>query len=115
MQAFSLAMEATINGKSFQGRLRCESYESLSLVFTAPDELAGFTAETEDGGYRINLHGRLTDSLPRELLPRDSPLRLLFDAVRTAVFTNHGAFVRDKEADRYSAQLTVGRIPVAVS
>ena len=107
-------MEATVNGKPFAGELSCGSYESLSLTVTEPEETAGFSVSTQDGGYRIRMNG-LTDDLPQGFLKPGAPLRLLFDAVRAAVFTNHGAFVREKETGGYTADLTVNGVPVSVS
>ena len=113
-RAFSVILTATVNGRRFAGVMTCDSYESLSLALSAPEELAGFTVRTEGGGYRIGLNG-LADDLPRDDLKPDAPLRLLFDAVRAAVFTNHGAFTRDKEAGCYSAALTVNGLPVTAA
>ena len=109
-----MAVTAEINGKTFAGQLNCESYVSLALSISAPEELSGLSVRTEEGGYRIDVDG-MTDDLPRGLLPAGSPLLLLFDGVRTAVFTNHGAFARDKETGGYTAALTVDGQPVTVS
>ena len=113
LRAFSLSVEATVNGKPFAGELVCASYEEISLTLTAPEELRGLTVSAADSGYRIELDG-MTDDLPRDRLPPNAPLRLLFDAVRAAVFTNHGAFAGDRETKTYTAALTVNGQPVTV-
>ncbi len=114
VQAFMLGMNATVNGKEFQATLSCRSYEEIELAFTAPEQLAGFTARTEGDGYAMDVLG-VPAALPAEELYADSPFRLLFDTVKTAVFTNHGAFVRDKENGGYTADLTVNGVPVTVT
>ena len=107
-------MTATVNGKEFQAALRCRSYEEIELAFTAPQQLAGFTARTEGDGYAMDVLG-VPAALPAQELYADSPFRLLFDTVKIAVFTNHGAFVRDKEKGLYTADLTVNGAPVSVT
>ena len=109
-------MTAAINGRTFRGTLTCDSFERASLTFLAPEELSGVTAAREGGGYAIDVNG-MTDALPEGSLSRDAPLRLLFDAVREAVYTNHGAFVKDRETGAYTAELTVNgqRVTVAFS
>ena len=106
-------MTAVINEKEYQAALTCRSYEEIALSFTAPEQLAGVSARTEGNGYGIDVLG-VTDTLRAEELYADSPFRLLFDTVRTAVYTNHGAFVRDKANGVYTADLTVNGVPVSV-
>lgn len=105
-QAFVLEMTAEVNGRVFRGELACDSFEQASLTFWEPEELAGVTVAREGGGYTIDVNG-MRDSFPEKLLERDAPLRLLFDTVRAAVYTNQCAFEKDKEAGTYTAALTV--------
>ena len=114
VQAFALQMTATVNGKEFRATLTCRSYEEIALSFTAPEQLAGFSARTEGDGYVIDALG-VPDAFRADTLPAGSPFRLLFDTVKTAVFTNHGAFVRDKAHEAFTAALTVNGVPVAVT
>ena len=55
------------------------------------------------------------DAVQADELYADAPLRLLFLTVKTAVFTNHGAFIQDKENGVYTAELTVDNQPAAVT
>ena len=107
-------MTAAVNEQEYQATLTCRSYEEIGLSFTAPEQLAGFSARTEGGGYAMDVLG-VPDTVRAEELYADSPFRLLFDTVRTAVFTNHGAFVRDKATGAYTAELTVNGAPVTVT
>ena len=106
-------MTAEINGHSFAASLTCESYESMSLAFTAPPAFSYFSVRTEGTGYAMDVGG-VPDETAAEELNGGAPLRLLFDTIKTAVFTNHGAFVRDKENGVYAAGLTVNGSPVSV-
>lgn len=114
VQAFTLVISATINEKEFQATLSCRSYEEIELAFTAPEQMAGFTARTQGDGYAMDVLGVPADVAAGELYA-DSPFRLLFDTVKTAVFTNHGAFIRNKETGVYTADLTVNGVPVSVT
>lgn len=114
MQAFTLSMTAAVGRKEYQAALTCRSYEEIELAFTAPEQLAGFSARTQGDGYAMDVLG-VPDFVTAEELYADSPFRLLFDTVKTAVFTNHGAFVRDKENGVYTADLTVNGVPVSVT
>ena len=107
-------MTATVNEKEFQATLSCRSYEELELAFTAPEQLAGFSARTEGDGYAMDVLG-VPDRISAGKLYADSPFRLLFDTVKTAAFTNHGAFIRDKENGVYTAELTVNGVSVTVT
>ena len=113
-KAFTLLMTAELNGKSFAAALTCDTYESLSLSFTGPPELSGFSVRTEGDGFVIDAGGA-EDAVPADGLRADAPLRLLFRAVKAAVFTNHGAFVRDGESGGYTADLTADGFPVTAA
>lgn len=113
-RAFSLSMTAKINGKTFAGALTCDSYESLSLTFTDPPELTRFSVRTEEDGFVMDVGGS-EDAVAAGQMNASAPLRLLFDAVKTAVFTNHGAFVRDRDGGVFTAGLTVNGVPVTVT
>ena len=113
-QAFSLPLTATVNGKEFQAVLTCRSYEALSLAFTAPEALRGFSAATEEDGYRLDVNGT-ADTLSTAMLRADAPFRLLFDAVRAAVFTDRAAVTGAQADGGVAAALTVNGTDVTVT
>lgn len=113
-QAFTLAMTAEIGGKPSEGVLTCRSYEELEISFTSPPSLAPFSVRTEGENFAVDVGG-VTDTVGAGTWPPDAPLRVLLDAARTAVFTNHGAWVYDKANDRFTAALTVNGTPVTVT
>ena len=112
-RAFALPMTAQINGNDYAAVLTCDPGGSLLLNFTGPPELSCFSVRTADGGYVMDAGG-LEDRMEASELYGDAPLRLLLDTVKTAVFTNHGAFVRDRENGVYTADLTVNGADVRV-
>ena len=114
LRAFSLSMTAQINEKAFAGTFICDSGGALTLSFTDPPELACFSVREQDGALLTDTGGA-ADAFGADELPPGAPLRLLFDAVRAAVFTNHGAFVRDKTHGVYTAELTVNGGPVTAT
>ena len=107
-------MTATIGGKTSEGVLTCLSYEELSLSFTSPPSLSPFSVRTEGESYAVDVGG-VTDTVGAGTWPPDAPLRVLLDAARAAVFTNHGAWVYDKTNDRFTAALTVNGTPATVT
>ncbi len=107
-------MTAQVNGKAFSGVMTCGSYESLALSFTDPPAFSYVSVRTEGTGYAMDVAGS-GDAVAGNALPDQAPLRLLFDGIKTAVFTNHGAFIRDRENGVYTAALTVNGSPVSVA
>ena len=111
LQAFSLSMTVRIHEKDFRGALTCRSYEEIEVDFTDPPGLSVFSVRTEGEGYAVRI-GEYEDDVAKDFWPAGAPLRLLIETVRTAVFTNHGAFAPDGETGGYSAPLTVCGAPV---
>ncbi len=109
-----MAMTASVGEKEYEGSLICRSYEELALSFTSPPSLAPFSVRTEGNGYAVDVGG-VKDTAGAETWPPDAPIRLLMESVRTAVFTNHGAWVYDKASDCFAAALTVNGVPVTVT
>ena len=105
-------MRAEFAGKTFSADIDCLSYNELTVRFTEPEELRGFTLTTAPDGYNVTLND-MSDTLRKETLPDDCPVRLLTDTMTTAVFTNHGAF--EKTDTGYKAELNINGVPVAVS
>ena len=113
-QAFSLPLTATVNGKEFRAVLTCRSYEALSLAFTAPEALRGFSAATEGDGYRLDVNGT-ADTLSAAMLRPDAPFRLLFDAVRAAVFTDRASVTGAQTDGNIVTVLTVNGADVTAT
>ena len=113
-QAFTLPLTAAVNGTEFRAVLTCRSFEALSLAFTAPEALRGFSAATEGDGYRLDVHGT-ADVLDAAMLRSDAPFRLLFDAVRAAVFTDRAAVTGEQADGGVAAALTVNGADVTVT
>ena len=111
-KSFTLHMKAEKDGKSFEADVSCLNSEQITLAFTHPKELSGFSVTTENDGYKVNVFG-LTDEVSDSELNNASLLNILIKAVRTSVFTNHGLFT--KTDGGYTANLTVDEIPVFVS
>ena len=107
-------MTAQINEKTFIATLTSRSYEEIGLDFTDPPGLSVFSVRTEGEGYAVRV-GDCEDSVAKDFWPEGAPLRLLIETVRTAVFTNHGAFEKDASTEGYTAALTVCGAPVTAT
>ena len=71
-----------------RGRIVCKSYEDIRLTFTYPEALTYLTLRAASDGFAADIAG-LTDEIPADTLPGGAPVRLLTDAVRDTVFTQH--------------------------
>lgn len=110
--SFSLHMTATKNEREFGADIKCVDYDNISLFFTAPEELNGFSVTSSEKGYSVNVFGIPDEISDYEINP-ESLLNILFDTVRTAVFTQHGSFIINEAS--VTAELSVDGIPVSVS
>lgn len=111
-KSFTLHMKAEKDGKSFEADLICAGSEDITLAFTYPEELSGFSVKALGDSYRVNVFG-LTDEISDPELNNASLLNILIKAVRASVFTNHGLFTKAEEG--FTANLTIDSIPVFVS
>ncbi len=111
-KSFSLHMKAEKDGKNFEADIICTGNEEITISFTYPKELSGFSVSTVADGYNVNVFG-VTDELSDGEINNASLLNVLTKALRTSVFTNHGLFT--EEQDCYRANLTIDGIPVLVS
>ncbi len=105
-------MKAEKDGKSFEADVICLNSEDITLSFTYPKELSGFSVCTEGDGYKVNVFG-LTDEVADGEINNASLLNILTKTLKTSVFTNHGLFT--EEENGYSANLTIDGVPVFVS
>ena len=71
-----------------KGQLTCNSYEDIRLTFTFPEGLTYLTLQVSSDGFTADIAG-VTDEIPADMLPGGAPVRLLTDAVRDTVFTQH--------------------------
>ena len=105
-------MKAEKDGKSFEADISCPGSEEITISFTYPKELSGFSVSTKESGYNVNVFG-VTDEISDEEINNASLLNVLIKALKISVYTNHGLFTETEEG--YSANLTVDGIPVRVS
>ena len=105
-------MKAVKDDKNFEADITCLNSESITIAFTYPKELSGFTVTTDNDGYKVNVFG-ITDEVTGKEINNASLLNVLTKTLKTSVFTNHGLFT--KQEDGYTANLTVDSVPVAVS
>ena len=105
-------MKAEKSGKSFEADISCPGGEEITIFFTYPKELSGFSVTTAPDGYNVNVFG-VTDEVSEGEINNASLLNVLVKALKTSVYTNHGLFTENEEG--YSANLTVDGIPVCVS
>ena len=110
-KTFTVHMTATKGNQSFEADITCLNSENITLSFTYPEELSGFTVKTTEDGYTVNIFG-IPDEISDSELNDNSLLNVLFGTLRLSVFSNHGLFT--KTDDFYEANLTVDRIPVYV-
>ena len=111
-KSFSLHMKAEKDGKNFEADITCLNSEDITIAFTFPKELSGFSVKSEGNGYKVNVFG-LTDEVAENEINNASLLNVLTGTIKTAVYTNHGLFTEDESG--YSANITVDGIPVLVS
>lgn len=111
-KSFNLHMKAVKDDKNFEADISCLNSESITIGFTFPKELSGFTVTTEGDGYKVNVFG-LTDEVAGKEINNASLLNVLTKTLKTSVFTNHGLFTRQENS--YTANLTIDGIPVFVS
>jgi hypothetical protein len=71
-----------------KGQIVCNSYEDIRLTFTYPEGLTYLTLQVSSDGFAADIAG-ITDEIPAGMLPGGAPVRLLTDAVRDTVFTQH--------------------------
>ena len=114
LRAFSLRMTATVREKEFAAVLTRDECGTLTLSFTAPEPIAGFSVRAEEDGWHVDVNGA-ADLLGESQVREDAPLRLLIDAVRAAVSAAPGAFVYEKETGRFTASLTVNGAPATAA
>lgn len=110
--SFGLHMTAKKNNREFEADIRCTDYDSISLFFTHPEELNGFSVTSSEKGFSVNVFGIPDEISDYEINP-ESLLNVLFETIRTAVFSQHGAFIINE--DSAEATLSVDGIPVKVS
>lgn len=111
-KSFTVHMKAEKDGKNFEADVTCLNSEDITIAFTFPKELSGFSVKTEGDGYKVNVFG-LTDEVAENEINNASLLNVLIKTIKTAVYTNHGLFTEGENG--YSANLTVDGIPVLVS
>lgn len=111
-KSFTLHMKAEKDGKQFEADLACTGSEDITLSFTYPEELSGFSVKAEGEAYKINVFG-LAEEITEGELNNASLLSVLIKTVRTSVFANHGLFTEEEAG--YTANLTIDSVPVAVS
>ncbi len=110
-KSFTIHMKAQKDSKNFEADIICINSEDITIAFTFPKELSGFSVKTEGDGYKVNVFG-LTDEMAGKEINNASLLNILTKTLKTAVFTNHGLF---NELDGiYTANLTIDGIPVSV-
>lgn len=110
--SFSLHMTAKKNDREFGADIRCADYDNISLFFTCPEELSGFSVTSSEKGFSVNVFGIPDEISDYEINP-ESLLNVLFETIRTAVFSQHGAFIINETSAE--AELSVDGIPVKVS
>lgn len=104
-------MTATKDKKAFEADIICLNSEDITLDFTSPQELSGFSLKTSGNGYKVNVFG-IEDEITAKEINSASLINVLIKAIKLSAFTNHGLFI--KEEGFYSAYLTVDGIPVTV-
>ncbi len=104
-------MKAAKDAKNFEADIICLNSEDITISFTYPKEISGFSVKTDGDGYKVNVFG-MTDEVAGKEINNASLLNVLTKTLRTAVFTNHGLF--SKEEEIYTANLTIDGIPVSV-
>ena len=104
-------MTATKSAQSFEADIICLNSEDITISFTYPQELSGFSVKTTENGYTVNVFG-IPDEISDSQLNDNSLLNVLISTLRLSVFSNHGLFT--KTEDYYEANLTVDSIPVFV-
>ena len=90
-QFFSIHMTADKEGTVFEADVICSSYEDIKIAFTSPQELSGFSVETNGDSYSINAFG-VPDELKSNEIKDTSLLNVLIRSIKLAIFTNHGTF-----------------------
>lgn len=110
-RAFCVHMSATINEKAFEADIVCETYDSIKITFTYPEQLTDFSVTLNSDTYTVDALG-IPDTLSKDEIRSASPLNVLISALKTAVFTNHSGY--DKTEDGYEANIEADGIPVCV-
>lgn len=110
--SFSLHMTAKKNNREFGADIKCTDYNSISLSFTSPEELNGFSVTSSENGFSVNVFGIPDEISDYEINP-ESLLNVLINTIRTAVFSQHGAFIIND--DSAVTELSVDGVPVRVS
>ena len=111
-KSFSVHMSGDKGGKLFETDIVCSSPNKIKISFTYPEELSGFTVESAEGGYDINIFG-IIDSITKEELQNDSLLNILFSTLKKTVYGNEVNFSADENG--FSATAVIDSIPVSVS
>ncbi len=112
VKSFCVHMKAQKNNKEFEAEIKCNNYESIEISFTAPEELKGFSIETTQDGYSVDVFG-IPDEMSQYEINTDSLINILVKSIKLAVFTNHGAFTEKENS--VEARLSVDNIPVIVA
>lgn len=110
-KSFTVHMIATKGDKNFEADIICLNNEDITISFTYPEELSGFSVKTSEDGYTVNIFG-VPDEVTESELNDNSLLNVLIETVRLSVFSNHGFFT--KQEDFYEANLSVDSVPVYV-
>lgn len=112
VKTFCVYMKAKKSNKEFEALIKCNNYESIEISFTAPDELKGFSIETAENGYSVDVFG-IPDEMSQYEINTDSLINILVKSIKLAVFTNHGAFTKTEKG--VEAMLSVDDIPVSAA
>ncbi len=105
-------MKAVKSDKEFEADITCLNIEDITIAFTYPKELSGFSVKTNEDGYSVNIFG-VQDEFSGSEINNASLLNVLIKTVQLSVFSNHGLFSEKDET--YEANITVDGIPVFVS
>ena len=111
-KSFTVKMKAIKSNQEFEADIICNNSEDITISFTYPKELSGFSVKTSENGYTVNAFG-VPDEISQTELNDSSLLNVLIKSLQLSVFSNHGLFT--KTDDGYEANITVDSIPVFVS
>lgn len=108
-KSFTIHMTAEKNNNTFEADIICLNSEDITIAFTSPKELSGFSLKAGNGAYKAEIFG-MEDELSAKEINNTSVINVLIKTIRTAAFTNHGQFI--KKDGFYTAGLTIDGIPV---
>ena len=104
-------MTAIKDDKSFTADIIVRDYNDIKITFLSPASVEGFSISTCESGYEVNISD-VKETLDKDTLKESSLLNILFNTIKTAVFSNHESITA--EDDGYSAVLSIDMIPVSV-